>query len=91
MIRLKKNYITHKTGEGGVLLAIGKEANDFHKVVKLNVTALEIANLLSKPTDEETIVSMMAGTYHDVDRDLIAIDVKETIKQLRSLNVLDEE
>ena len=90
MIKLKKNYITHKTGEGSVLLAIGKEAAEFHKVVKLNVTATEIVNLLSGPTDEETIVSVMAGTYVDVDRDIIARDVKETLDHLRDLNVIEE-
>ena len=30
MIKLKMNYITHVTGEGAVLLAVGKEANEFH-------------------------------------------------------------
>ena len=90
MIQLKKNYITHRTGEGAVLLAVGKEANDFHKVVKLNGTAAEIVNLLAAPTTEETIVSVLAGTYHDEDRTLIASDVKEVLETLRNLNVLDE-
>ena len=90
MIKLKMNYITHVTGEGAVLLAVGKEANEFHKVVKLNVTAAEIGNLLAQPTDEETIVSVLAGTYPDEDRALIASDVKATIEQLRELNVLED-
>ena len=90
MIKLKMNYITHVTGEGAVLLAVGKEANEFHKVVKLNVTAAEIVNLLAQPTDEATIVSVLAGTYPDEDRALIASDVKATIEQLRELNVLED-
>ena len=90
MIKLKMNYITHVTGEGAVLLAVGKEANEFHKVVKLNVTAAEIVNLLAQPTDEETIVSVLAGIYPDEDRALIASDVKATIEQLRELNVLED-
>ena len=90
MIQLKKNYVTHRTGEGAVLLAVGKEANEFHKVIKLNATAAEIVNLLSSPTEEDTIISVLAGTYPDEDRALITQDVKDVLETLRNLNVLDE-
>lgn len=87
ILKLNKNFLVHKTGRETIIVPTADA--DFSGVVKGNKTLGSILDLIKKDTTEEKIIDEMLKIY-DAPRDLIEIDVKTTIGQLREIGAIDE-
>ena len=88
-MKLKEDFITHNSADGEVLLAVGKEAERFHGIVKLNETAGFIVDMLKKDVSLEELVEALHNEYPDVPEKTLESDVKEVIDQLDSIHAIE--
>ena len=85
-MKLKKEFVTHKTGEEQLMICVG---GSFNGMVRSNSTAGRIIDLLAEETTEEKIVDAMLEIY-DADRERIAKDVAKVIADLRKIGAIDD-
>lgn len=86
-MKLKSDFITHRSGDQQMMVCIGKNA--FHGMVRSNKTAAEIIDLLKQETTREQIIHEMKKKY-DAPESLIADDVDLVIQNLRRIGALEE-
>ena len=84
---LRKDFITHDTGTESLLVPIGTAG--FSGLVKGNKTLGAILELLKKDTSEKEIVAAMKARY-DASEEIIALDVKKALAELRKIGALEE-
>ena len=85
-MKLKKEFITHTSGDEQLMISAG---GSFNGMVRSNKTAAFIIDLLKEETTKEKIVSVMLETY-DADEKVISADVDKVIDALRSIGAIDE-
>lgn len=89
-MKLKDNYITHKTFDETILLATGKEAENFHGIVKLNDTAALIVEALKKDTSIEEILNKLVNEFPNIYKETLKTDLEEILSQLESINAIEK-
>ncbi len=70
-----------------VAVPVGKEAKEYHSMLKLNPTGGRIIELLDKDTTEEDIVDAICSEF-DADRNTVSTDVKNFLKMLDEKGLL---
>ncbi len=88
-MKLKEDFITHDSGSEQIMVAVGKEANRFHGLVRSNKTAAFMIECLKQERKEEQIVDAVLGKY-DVSRAVVAKDVHKLIADLRQIGAIYE-
>lgn len=88
-LKLKDGFITYETDGEQIMVATGSAVDLFHGIVRSNRTAAYIIECLKKDTSFDKIVNTMANKF-DAPKDVIENDVKDILKKLRSVGVLDE-
>ena len=83
-MKLKKEFITHDTGDESLLVPIGGAA--FSGLV--NKTLGAILELLKEDTTEEGIVAAMRARF-DGPEEKIAADVRKVLDALRKIGAID--
>ena len=86
-MKLKKEFITHDTGEESLLVPTGSAG--FSGLVKGNKTLGAILALLKEDTTEEAVVAAMKQRF-DAPEEVIARDVKKALAELRKIGAIDE-
>ena len=84
-------YEFEKMEFNGQLIAVpvSDNAKEFRGVIKMNDTASSIFNLLKEDTTEAAIVDAMMEEF-DVDRELLAADVRKYILEFREKGLIVE-
>ena len=85
-MKLKKEFITHTSGDEQLMISAG---GSFNGMVRSNKTAAFIIDLLKEDTTKEEIVDKMLEVY-DAEREVIAADVDKVIDALLSIGAIDE-
>ena len=85
-MKLKKEFITHTSGDEQLMISAG---GSFNGMVRSNKTAAFIIDLLKEDTTREAIVDKMLEIY-DAEREVIAADVDKVIDALLSIGAIDE-
>ena len=88
-MKLNADYITHTTADEQIMVATGESTRRFSGLVRSNATAAAIVELLGSDTTEEKIVDALLARY-DAPREVIARDVADILKKLRSIGALAE-
>ena len=86
-MKLKKEFITHNTGSESLLVPAGGAG--WSGLVKGNKTLGAILELLKTDTTEEAVVAAMKERF-DAPEDVIAVDVKRALSELRKIEAIDE-
>lgn len=86
-MKLKKEFITHNSEEGQVMVAAGGAG--FSGLVRSNHTAAFIVDQLKEDTTVEKIVDVMAKQY-DAPREILQRDVAAIVDKLRSIGAIHE-
>lgn len=86
-MKLKDSFITCKTGDNTFL--ISTDTNEFSGMVKGNKTVAFIFELLSKETDEDSVVNAMLQKF-DAPEEKIRGDVSKVLGELRKVGALEE-
>lgn len=86
-MKLKKEFITHSTGNESLLVPTGDAG--FAGMVKGNKTMGVILDLLKKDTTETEIVEAMKARF-DAPEEIISGDVRKVLSELRRIGALDE-
>lgn len=85
-MKLKKEFITHTSGDEQLMISAG---GSFNGMVRSNKTAAFIIDLLKEETTRESIIATMLDTY-DAPEEVISADVDKVIASLRSIGAIDE-
>jgi methyltransferase-like protein len=85
-MKLKKEFITHTSGDEQLMISAG---GSFNGMVRSNKTAAFIIDMLKEETTKEKIVSAMLERY-DADEAVISADVDKVIDALRGIGAIDE-
>lgn len=86
-MKLKKDFITHDTGEESLLVPAGGAG--FSGLVKGNKTFGAILALLKDDTTEQAVIAAMKKRF-DAPEDVIISDVKKALTELRKIGAIDE-
>ncbi len=86
-MKLKKEFITHDTGEESLLVPTGGAG--WSGLVKGNRTLGAILDLLKEATTEDAVITAMKVRF-DAPEEVIARDVKKALTELRKIGALDE-
>ena len=89
-MKLREEFLLTPMGESCVLVPVGKAADQFHGVVKLNETAAFIVWQLKSETNVDKIVDAMAAEYEGT-REQFTEGVQVTLTQLRTIGALSEQ
>ncbi len=85
-MKLKKQFITHNTDDGQLMISAG---GSFNGMVRSNRTAADIIDLLKEETTVQKIVDVMLEKY-DAPREIIEQDVESVLNSLRKIGAVDE-
>ena len=88
-MKLSDEFLLTPMGESYVLVPVGRAADRFHGVVKLNETAAFIVRQLQTETDAAQIVDALAAEYKGT-REQFAADVEAILAQLRKIDAICE-
>ncbi len=86
-MKLKKEFITHNTGNESMLVSTGKAS--FSGMVKGNKTVGEIFELLKTSTTEAEIVKALRAKY-DAPEGVIERDVRKVLVELKNIGALEK-
>ena len=86
-MRLKQDFIVHKTGEESILVPTGNA--DFSGVVKGNQTLGFILDCLKEDTTAESILEKMTVSFEG-DRNRMEADVKKVLGELQKIGAIEE-
>ena len=86
-MKLKKEFITHNTGNEAMLVSTGKAS--FSGMVKGNKTTGEIFELLKEDTTEAEIVKALRAKYEAPDG-VIEKDVRKVLAELKNIGALEK-
>ena len=85
-MKLKKEFITHTSGDEQLMISAG---GSFNGMVRSNKTAAFIIDMLKEETTKRAIVDAMLERY-DADEAVISADVDKVIDALRGIGAIDE-
>lgn len=85
-MKLKKEFITHTSGDEQLMISAG---GSFNGMVRSNKTAAFIIDMLKDETTKENIVAAMLERY-DAEESVISADVDKVLAALRSIGAIDE-
>lgn len=85
-MKLKSNFVVHKTGDECLMVGVGAA---FNGMVRSNPTAAKIIELLADSITEEELVGKMCELY-DADPAIIERDVKAVVSKLREIGAIDD-
>ena len=86
-MKLKEEFIVHKTESETVLVPVGGAA--FAGIVKGNATLGNILELLREDTTAEAVKAAMLEKY-EAPADAVSRDVEKVLSELRGIGALDE-
>lgn len=86
-MKLKDGFITHESDGEYVVVSAG--GNGFNGMIRCNLTAGAIIELLKTETDETAVVEAMLAAY-DASREEITAAVQSVLENLRRIGALDE-
>ena len=88
-MRWNPDYLLRRIAEEYVLVPVAGEAAKSSQIVAINETAGEICELIAQGADTEAIVDELLRRY-DADRNELAADVAQTVRQLSALHAVME-
>ena len=86
-MKLKKEFITHDSGNEILLVPVGGAL--FSGLVKGNKTLGAILALLKEDTTQEEVIAAMLQRF-DALEEVIKHDVKRALSELRKIGAIDE-
>lgn len=87
-MKLKYDFLTMDSEDRTLVFPVGDGSSDFHGMLKVNDSALEILNLLKEDTTEQEIVATLSSKY-DTPREEIAQYVSQYIGTLRNSGLIE--
>ena len=88
-MKLKKDFVkTEAIGDTFVIVPIGEESLNNHRVITLNETANLIYDGIEAGMDENTIAEKLAAEY-EVPLEKATMDVKATVEKLIEAGVAE--
>ena len=88
-MKLKVGFESVDMGEEIIMVPIGPNAHQIHGILKLNVSAREICDLLTNDTNEEAILSFLSEKYEN-DAESLKKYVHVVVDTLRNNGLLEE-
>ena len=88
-MRWNTDYLLRRIAEEYVLVPVAGEAAKSSRIIAINGSAGEICELIAQGAAEGAIVDELMRRY-DADRDELAADVAQTIRQLAALHAVIE-
>ena len=85
-MKLKKDFLSHKTSDETILVPVG--GNSFSGIVKGNKTFGAILDLLKEETTRDQIVSKMKERF-EAPEGAIEKDVDRAIAELRKIGAIE--
>ena len=89
-MRIKSGIILNTVGEDTVAVPVGKAAESFHGLIRLNDTGAEIWRALEEDTSTEAIVERLLAKDSDADREKVENSVKSFIDKLAQAGLLEK-
>ncbi|MBQ6928472.1 MAG: PqqD family protein [Oscillospiraceae bacterium] len=89
-MKIKSGLILNTVGEDTFAVPVGKAAENFHGLIRLNETGAEIWKALEEDTDKEAIVERLLGKYSNADRSTVARSVDSFLEKLRQAGLLEQ-
>ncbi|MBQ3904185.1 MAG: PqqD family protein [Eubacterium sp.] len=87
-MKLKKDIVTGSIDGKDFAIATGRLAKRFRGIINNNKTAAYIFELLKTDCTEDEIVEAMCKKY-DAPAEVIRADVKEVLKQIKDLGIVE--
>ena len=87
-MKLKKEIVLGSIDGKDFAIPTGKLSKKFHGIINNNKTANYIFELLKKEQTEDSIVKAMCEKY-DAPEEVIRADVREVLKKLDELGILE--
>ena len=88
-MKLNPNFIIQSLGDDMLLIPVGKAAESFYGLIRLNETAAFIVRQLGQDTTPAAIADAMLAEY-EVDRPTAETHIAQILDQLRSVGALVE-
>jgi hypothetical protein len=89
ILKIKEGFVLREVMGNYVVVAIGEASRNFRGMIKLNATAADIWNCISKGMDEAGIYDALFDKY-EVDGEVLRADIRSTVETLRANGLLEE-
>ncbi len=88
-MKIKDGFVIRRVMGNYVVVATGEASRDFHGMIKLNDTAAEIWESISKGMSEDEIASSMLEKY-EVDGEKLRADIAKTVNTFKEQGFIEE-
>lgn len=89
-MRIKDQMILSEIDETYFAVPVGKSAEQFQGIVRLNQTGADIWRGLEKGWSQEQIAEQLVNDYSGIDNNAALRAVQKVINQLREADLLEE-
>ncbi len=86
-MRIKDGYILREVAGNNVVVAVGRAALDFNRLITLNSTGVFLWKMLAEGTVEEALLAAVLDEY-EIDEATAKTDIPEFIDKLKGADLL---
>ena len=86
-MKIKEGFILRKVGKQYVVAATGQASRDFNGMMRLNVSAAYVFDLLKSETTEEELVRALMAEY-TVEESIARADISAFLHKLKEAGAL---
>ena len=87
-MKIKQGFLLREVGSLSVVIAVGDEALEFHKILTLNSTGAFLFKMLQNGADVVALINALCEEF-GVDKTTAETDVTAFLEKLASLNLLE--
>ena len=89
-MQIKKGFVTQKIADTIIVVSTGELSKEFHSMIELNYTGLDIWNWISEGYTQEEIAEKLAEKYN-IEISKAKQDVSKMIEKMLQAGVLEPE
>ena len=82
MLKIKKDYVLKKMGEGFVVVTVGEASKDFNGMIRLNKPSAYIWEQMEKGIEKEDLLDLMLCQFDDLDEETAREDLEEFLNKV---------
>ena len=87
-MKIKQGFLLREVGSLSVVIAVGDEALDFHKILTLNFTGAFLFKMLQNGAEMSALINALCEEF-GVDKTTAETDVNAFLERLTALNLLE--
>ena len=82
MLKIKKDYVLKKMGDGFVVVTVGEASKEFNGMIRLNKPSAFVWEQMEKGIEKEDLLKLMLYKFEDLDEETAREDLESFLDKI---------